>query len=401
MLELEEAQRRIRTLIEPLGVETVPLSRAWARISAENVPAPISLPVFHSSAMDGYAVRASDLAGAALGKPVALSLSGEVPAGEVFTGVIEPGQCVRVCTGSPVPAGADAVVMEEETRFEPGQPGRVWFSSVPHLGEFIRRRGEDCAAGVVLVKAGQRLTSSRICLLGALGLGEVRVGRQPVVGLLATGNELQEPGTRLAPGRVYECNRTALAALTARANALPRFFPIVPDDPVATQQALAHAFAQCDVVLTSGGVSVGKWDLVKSAFEQLGGDLQFWRVAIKPGKPFVLGRLGTKLLFGLPGNPVSAMVTCLLLVCPALLAMQGVWEPALETRPGILAEALANPGNRRHFMRVTMDSNSNVRSAGIQASHILSPLAVSDGLVDVPPGAILKPGEGVRILVWD
>ena len=178
-----------------------------------------------------------------------------------------------------------------------------------------------------------------------------------MVGLLATGSELQEPGQPLAPGRIYESNRLALAALMERAGAVPRTFPLVADVLAATSLALADAFNQCDAVVTSGGVSVGEMDFIKRAFEQIGGELQFWKVAIKPGRPFAFGRCRGKLLFGLPGNPVSALVTFLLLVRPALLRWQGATDVSLPVHPGVLAEPLVNHGERRHFMRVKVDSD--------------------------------------------
>ena len=222
-----------------------------------------------------------------------------------------------------------------------------------------------------------------------------------MVGLLATGSELTEPGEPLAPGRIYETNRTALAALIERSGAIPKIFPLVADAPADTSLALTNAFSQCDTVVTSGGVSVGEMDFLKRSFEQIGGQLEFWKVAMKPGRPFVFGRYREKLLFGLPGNPVSAFVTFLLLVRPALRRWQGAATVSLPAHPGVLAEPLANPGERRHFMRVKVDSTGNVHSAGIQASHVLSSLAAANGLVDMPPASSLPAGNTVTVLRWD
>jgi molybdopterin molybdotransferase len=238
-------------------------------------------------------------------------------------------------------------------------------------------------------------------LLAACGLAEVEAGRKPAAGLLATGAELQEPGQPLRAGQVYESNRYMLGALMRRAGAMPRAFPLVPDDLKATTEALACAFEQCDAVVTSGGVSVGEMDFVKAALERLGGELQFWKVAMKPGRPFVFGRCQGKLLFGLPGNPVSAFVTFLLLVRPAFLRWQGASDVSLPASPGVLAEPVANDGLRRHFMRVRLEADGKVRSAGLQASHVLSSLAAANGLVDVPPGVTLAAGTTVRVLRLD
>jgi molybdopterin molybdotransferase len=238
-------------------------------------------------------------------------------------------------------------------------------------------------------------------LLAATGLTQVSVGRQPVVGLLATGSELREPGQTLAPGQIYESNRQGLACLIRRYGGIPRPFPPVADSPEATRAAMAEAFRSSNAVVTTGGASVGEMDFVKVALEQIGGELQFWRVAIKPGRPFAFGRFGHKLLFGLPGNPVSAFVTFLLLVRPALVRWQGAREAALPAHPAVLAEPLANPGARRHFIRVKVDAVGKVFSAGLQASHALSSLARANGLVEAPPNCTLPAGSPVQVMRWD
>jgi len=223
----------------------------------------------------------------------------------------------------------------------------------------------------------------------------------PRVALLATGSELIEGGLPPAPGKIYESNRSMLAALVRQAGGVPIILPLVEDTLTATRNALRDAVAQCDVVVTAGGVSVGEFDFVKQAFEELGGELAFWRVAIRPGKPFVFGRSHGKFLFGLPGNPVSALVTFLLLVRPALRRLQGATDPALPKSFGVLVEPLENPGDRRHFMRVFLDEHGDVRSTGVQSSHILSSLAQANGLVDVPPHATLSAGATVPVIRWE
>jgi molybdopterin molybdotransferase len=401
MLEFEEALARVLAAVPAPTRENVSLNDSAGRVLAEQIPSPLDLPSFDNSSMDGYALRAADVASAKLNSPVCLRLAGKVAAGETFTGEVMTGTCVRLFTGSPLPPGADAVVMQEETRVEPNAAGEVLILAPVGPGENVRSRAEDVQQGSTLAEAGELLTAGRIGLLAAVGLNRVPVGRQPVVGLLATGSELQEPGQPLAPGRIYESNRIALAAILKRAGAVPVTFPLVVDQLAATSTALAEAFSQCDAVVTSGGVSVGEMDFIKHAFEQMGGELQFWKVAIKPGRPFVFGRYRGKLLFGLPGNPVSALVTFLLLVRPALLRWQGATDVSLPTHPGVLAEPLVNHGERRHFMRVRLDSTSKVRSAGAQASHILSSVAAANGLVDVPADTTLSAGAAVAVLRWD
>jgi molybdopterin molybdotransferase len=328
-------------------------------------------------------------------------LAGKVAAGEVFAVEVAAGTCVRLFTGSPLPPGATAVVMQEDTRIDSGAPGEVLILTPAGPGENVRSRGEDVQQGAMLVEAGEVLSPGRIGLLAAAGCGRLRVGRQPVVGLLATGSELTEPGQPLAAGRIYESNRTALAALIERTGAVPKTFPLVADVLDETSRALAAALNQCDAVVTSGGVSVGELDFLKRAFQQIGGELAFWKVAIKPGRPFVFGRLREKLLFGLPGNPVSAFVTFLLLVRPALLRWQGATDVSLPAHPGVLVEPLANHGERRHFMRVKVDPTGKIHSTGIQASHVLSSLAAANGLVDVPAHTTLVAGSAVTVLRWD
>jgi molybdopterin molybdotransferase len=401
MLEFEEALARLLAAVPAPTREDVALNEAAGRVLAERIVSPLDLPSFDNSAMDGYALRAADVASAKPDSPVSLRLAGKVPAGDTFAGKITAGTCVRLFTGSPLPPGADAVVMQEETRVQPNVADEVLILAPVEPGENVRLRAGDIRQRSTLAESGDLLTAGRIGLLAAVGLSSVPVARQPVVGLLATGSELQEPGEPLALGRIYESNRIALAALLKRAGAVPVTFPLVADVLTATRTALTEAFSRCDAVVTSGGVSVGEMDFIKQAFEQLGGKLQFWKVAIKPGRPFVFGRYRGKLLFGLPGNPVSALVTFLLLVRPALLRWQGATDISLPIHPGVLAESLVNQGERRHFMRVRLDPSGKVHSAGVQASHIQSSMAAANGLVDVPPNTTLAVGAAVPVLHWD
>lgn len=401
MLELEEARRRLFAAIPKLAAETIPLRNASQRVLAEDVVSALDLPAFDNSAMDGYALRAADVAPATAGSPVPLQITGRAAAGDNFKGRVEAGSCIRVFTGSILPAGAEAVVMQEDTRPDPNDSDRVFVLDPARPWENVRFRGEDVKRGATIIRAGERLTVGRLGLLAATGCGEVKVIRRPVIGLLATGSELLEPGASLAPGKIYESNRAALEPLVSRSGAVAKVFPLVPDSLDATRRALEEAFVQCDAVVTSGGVSVGEMDFVKAAFESLGGRLDFWRVAIKPGKPFVFGQWNGKFLFGLPGNPVSAIVTFQLLVRPALWHWQGASSVEPVSVPAVLAEALANPGDRRHFMRVRMDEHGVVRSAGAQASHRLGSLAEANALADVPPRTTLPVGASVRIILLD
>ncbi len=399
MLELEQALEKILSAVPPALSELAALNQAHERISAEQIISPVDLPPFDNSAMDGYAVRSADLKTASADKPVRLKWIGKVAAGSTFDGEVQPGTCARIFTGSPLPRGADAVVMQEDTQVESSE--NILFLDSVKPWENIRLRGEDVKRGGMLVDAGCKLSAGQISLLGAVGVGELKVGVQPVVGLLATGSELLEPPQTLAPGKIFESNRAMLSALAARAGAKTKVFPLVPDALDATSAALEKAFSECDIVITSGGVSVGEMDFVKAAFESLGGKMEFWKVAIRPGKPFVFGRWREKFLFGLPGNPVSAFVTFVLLARPAILRWQGASRHggmARASHPGVLAEDFVNRDQRRpHFVRVIVDEQGKIRSAGVQASHALSSLAAANGLLEIAPGAVLAAGKIVSV----
>ena len=408
MLEYEEAVKRILAAVPPALPESVPIAQACGRILSDKILSPGDVPPFDNSAMDGYAVRAGDVAGARAEAPIKLRLLGRVAAGQTFSGELMQGGCVRLFTGSPLPRGADAVVMQEDTNHPAQTPEEVLFFDGAKPWEHVRLRGEDVRKGAPLCEAGEPVTSGLLALLLAAGCSTVQAGRRPVLGLLATGNELVEPGIPLREGQIYESNRLMLSGLLQRAGAVPKVFPVVPDSLEKTVRAFRDAFEQCDAVISSGGVSVGEMDFVKAAFEQLGGALDFWKVAIRPGRPFVFGRVPsteranqTKLLFGLPGNPVSALVTFLLLVRPALLRWQGATHVHLPSYTGVLAEPLSNDGERRHFVRVQSLPDGTVRPAGIQASHVLSAVARANGLVDLAPGTTLPAGARVNVLRWE
>ena len=398
MLTYEEALACVLAALPPVRSEQVPVAQAAGRFLAEAVVSPLDLPTFDNSAMDGYAVRAADVASASAEKPVPLRLIGQVGAGQVFDGGVGVQTCVRLFTGTPLPAGADAVVMQEDTRAE-GDTVLVLDRARPW--ENVRLRGEDLKTGAILATPGTRLGAGHLGLFAATGAARLRVAGRPRVAIVATGSELRSPGKPLAPGQIYESNRTMLAALLTACGAEVRPLPLVPDTLTRTRNALQRAFAENDAVVTTGGASVGQLDFVKAAFAELGGSQEFWKVAIKPGKPFVFGTLQGKLLFGLPGNPVSAFVTFQLLVRPALLRWQGATEVALPAHPATLAEPLVNRGDRRHFVRVRVDAEGRVHSAGTQASHMMHSLAAANALVDLPPATAVAAGATVRVLRVD
>jgi molybdopterin molybdotransferase len=397
MLSLEEAQSRVLAAITPLGSEVIPLNSSLGRIVAQDVRSPIALPAFDNSAMDGFAVRAEDVRQACEERPVRLRLTGTIAAGAEARTAVEPDTAIRVFTGSPLPFGADAVVMQEDTR-PAGEFIDVLDAVKPW--ENVRFRGEDVKRGETILHRGDALRVGALSLLAATGTPEVHASRKPVIAILSTGDELREPGTPLDPGKIYENNRIMLASLIEQANGVAKIFPIVRDQLDATRSALETAFHETDAVITTGGVSVGERDFVKAAFAQIGGEQDFWRVAIRPGKPFVFGRWREKFLFGLPGNPVSAFVTFLLLVRPALLRWQGANEIHLPKRTAVLGEAVSNSTERRHFMRVCVDTTGVVRSAGPQASHRLGSLARANGLLELPGHSEWAQGRRVEVLHW-
>jgi molybdopterin molybdotransferase len=399
MIELEQALKRILDLLPPPEPEIIPLIDGRGRILLDQISSSISLPLFDNSAMDGYAVRSEDVTGASPSQPAALKLIGRIAAGEAPVQSLRPHECIRLFTGSPIPPGCNAVVMQEETR--PGNnPDEILVLEPVKPWENIRFKGEDLKEGVILAKSGEVLSANLAGLLAAAGIKTATFSKSPVVAVMATGNELQEPGNPLEPGQIYESNRVMIASLIQQCGGFPVLLPLVPDNLESTRKTLEEALSSCDAIVTSGGVSVGEHDWVKTAFQQAGGAIDFWKVAIKPGKPFVWGRKGKKVFFGLPGNPVSAFVTFLLLVRPALLRMQGATSIELAAHPALLAEPFENRGDRRHFIRLCLDRQGNASSAGVQGSHALSSLGRANALLDLPPKTTLPAGAAVRVLRW-
>jgi molybdopterin molybdotransferase len=401
MLELEQALERLLAPLTPLPPETIPIDAAAGRRVATAIEAATPLPPFDNSAMDGYAVRADDVAGANADTPVALAVVSRIAAGQATDRPLQAGECARVFTGSMLPPGCDAVVMQEDTRPSPEGPGRIQILDPVKPWENVRLRGEDVRAGSVIASPGMLLTPSLLGLLSAGGIARVAVHRRPVVAVLRTGNELTPPGEPLKPGHIYESNGVTLAAAAAAAGADVRVHPLVPDRLEETCDALRRALEPADLLLTTGGVSVGELDLLKEAFTAIGGATELWQVAIKPGKPFACGRWNGRLWCGLPGNPVSAYVTFMLLARPAILRLQGVRETGLPVSHGELGEAFSNPGPRRHFVRVCVDASGRVMSAGTQASHAMGSLGRANALLDLPPRSGLRAGERVRVLRLD
>ncbi len=392
MLTVEEARERILAHFAPLEAEDVPLTEALGRVLAEDAIAREELPPFANSAMDGYALRAEDTMAATDAHPVRLRLAGEVPAGRVYEGVVGAGEAVRILTGAPVPEGANAVLEQEQVTIE--QNAVVIAQSVAP-GNNIRPAGDDVRPGTLLARAGSEIGPARIALLAALGISPVRVSRRPRVAILSTGDELAPLGTTPRPGQIRESNSPYLAAAVARAGGEPVPLGVAPDRAEELRARLLAA-RQADLILTSGGVSVGDYDLVKQILAEQG-NIDFWRVRMRPGKPLAFGKLGETPLLGLPGNPVSAAVTFELFGRPAIRRMLGctrVERPLVEAE--LEGEAIARV-DRRQYVRVRLRSRGGTLVAtptGAQGSHLISSLQGATALLVIEEGqGTVRPGD--------
>jgi len=404
MLRFEEALARILALGAPvLSSEVVPLEDAEGRVLAEDVVASADLPAFDYSAMDGYAVRLRDLDDAGVA-PFRLPVRGESRTG-VLPGPLEPGTTMRIFTGAAIPAGADAVIMQENV----ARDGDVAvLAAKPRPGQNVRRRGEDLAARTVAIARGTRLRPAHLSLAGAIDRADVSVVKRPVVTILATGDELRRPGTDALPGTIPESNTVALRAMARRAGASTRAHPYVRDDRAATERAFAAALDTSDVVVTIGGVSVGDHDLVRPALEAVGVQLDFWRVAIKPGKPLAIGRFpraGRRdaVVVGLPGNPASAMITFAVFGIALLRAMQGDAKPFPTFARARMTRAHAHDPGRLELARAVLsqaDHGYAVTTLGNQASGAVTTMAQADALVCIPENATgVGAGDDVDVLL--
>lgn len=399
MLTVEEARERVLARFQPLPAEAVPLEEALGRVLAEDALAQASSPPFANSAMDGYALRSADTRDATEAAPARLRLIGEVPAGSVFPGVVGAGEAVRILTGAPLPDGADAALQQELTEVADG-----WVSvgAPVAVGTNVRYAGEDARPGMLLARAGTELGPAEIALLAALGVSPARVTRRPRVAILATGDELVPVGQPLKPGQIYNSNTPYLLAAVTRAGAEPTALGIAPDREDALRAVLARAREGFDLILTSGGVSVGDYDLVKQMLSEQGA-MEFWRVRMRPGKPLAFGTLGETPLLGLPGNPVSAAVTFELFGRPAIRRMLGAAQVERPMIDVVLDGDEQRRAERRHFVRVRLASRGGTlvaRATGGQDSHLISSLQGATALLIVPEGeGVIRSGEVCQALL--
>lgn len=369
LMPLEAALTQMLDRISPLhDRETLPLARCFGRIAARDIVSPLNVPGFDNSAMDGYAVRLADIQA---GQP--LPVAGKAFAGQPFSGEWPAGTCVRIMTGAPVPAGCDAVVMQEETE---QTDGGVRFTAEVKRGQNIRRVGEDITLGATVFAAGQKLTVAELPVLASLGIPEVDVIRRVRVAVFSTGDELQLPGQPLKDGQIYDTNRLAVHLMLEQLGCEVINLGIIPDDPDKLRAAFIEADKSADVVISSGGVSVGEADYTKTILDELG-EIAFWKLAIKPGKPFAFGKLANSWFCGLPGNPVSAALTFYQLVQPLLATLSGNRASPLPARQRARAATrLKKSPGRLDFQRGILTRNADgeleVSTTGHQGSHIFS-----------------------------
>jgi len=397
-LETEVAQL-LKTLDDrPLRSEMLSTLQADGRVLAQDVVSKLEVPPDDNSSMDGYALRCADLVPGR-----SLAVSQRIPAGSTGLPLLA-GTAARIFTGAPIPSGADAVVMQEDCQevsgTDPFAP-QIQVQTQPQAGQWIRRRGEDIRLGATVLHAGTRLGPAALGIAASVGLAQLQVASKPRVALFSTGDELVMPGT-VAPqdmlsGAIYNSNRFFLAALLRRMGCEVTDRGIVPDRLDATVQALNDAAQAHDVVLTSGGVSVGEEDHIKPAVQQLG-HLDLWQIAIKPGKPFAHGRVGAAHFIGLPGNPVSSFVTFLLLVRPFLLRMQGVQDVALPTQALRADFDWPRADRRQEFLRVRRNAHGGLDLFPNQSSGVLTSVVWGDGLLDNPPGRTIARGDTVHFI---
>jgi len=391
LLSLAEAQARVLGQVVPLAGEHVAVGAAAGRVLAADAHAAVDLPPFPSSAMDGFALRAADTPGRL---PVVARIAAGRPAGRR----LDPGEAMGIATGGVVPEGADSVIPLE---YVVDRDNKIEITSSVVQGDNVRPRGGDVRAGEVVVPKGARLGAAQIGALAAAGVGEVLCARRPRVAILATGTELRRPGEPLGPGEVYEANGALLAAALAASGADTESLPAVADDEAAHRSALERGLS-ADVLVTSGGVSVGPHDLVRDLLRELGVSEVFWGVAVKPGKPVSFGVRDGTLVFGLPGNPVSSLVSCELFVRPAVLALQGATEPGPLYHDGRLASAVRRNAQRDELVRARVRASDDgvvLEPVTGQESHMIVRAAAAAALVLAPRGeGELAAGERVRYL---
>ncbi len=396
-MPVEAALAFIEREIRPVaGSESLALSEALDRVLSQDIRSPMNVPAFTNSAMDGYALRGEDLPQEGA---VELTVVGKALAGHPYPGTVGAGEAVRIMTGAPLPQGADTVIMQERVEVLPG--GRIRIQPGHQPGENVRQAGEDIAEGEVILTSGRRLAPADLGLLASLGIAEVRCRRRPRVVIFSTGDELCPPGVPLGPGQIYDSNRPTLRALLQRLGVEVLDMGHIGDDPAALRRSFQEAATMGDALITSGGVSVGEADYVKSLLEELG-EVHFWKMAMKPGRPLAFGHLGETAFFGLPGNPVSVVATFYQFVAPALRRLAGETPRRGLTLRAVALERLKKRPGRVDFQRGILEIDENgrigVRSTGNQGSHVLSSMSRADCFIVIESErSTVEPGEEVTV----
>ena len=391
MIGEEEARRRILEAVRPLGERTVPLANALDCFAAQDYFARLSLPAFDNSAMDGYAVVASWC-----NKGGRLRVTGEQPAGPDRKLRVGRGEAARIFTGAPLPEGADAIVMQEDVTRDDTD---IILNVDVEAGDFVRRRGCDLAEGQIILQRGERIRPATIALLASQGFADVIVGGEATAAIISTGDELVNPGQELQGGQIYDSNSALLSALLHGIGVSATAVEHCRDDRESLGEAIKRGIRN-NVLIISGGVSVGDHDLVKKVLCELGAKIEIWRVAVKPGNPFLFGNIGACFVFGLPGNPVSAFVTFLQFVRPAILRMMGATNLELPQVPAQLAVGLTNDGDRPHYIRGKLE-RGRFTPVGRQESHALFGLKQANALLRIGVGESLKADEMLDVQIWD
>jgi molybdopterin molybdotransferase len=400
MLTVEEAQQRVLDAVLPLEMIELPVGQALGSVVATDIVARHPLPRFDNSAMDGYALIAADIVGATPGTPIRLVIVGEVRAGHPVDLTVLPGHAARIMTGAPLPHGADTIVPIEDSD-ERGDA--VLFTRSADPGRYVRPAGEDLGVGDVLVRRGTELGPGELALLAAMGSSPLPVHRRPKVAVLVTGDELVPPDVDPGPGQIRDSNTVALHALVGEAGGEVVACPPVSDSKAATRSAFEEAAQDADLVVSSGGVAVGRYDFVKEVIEELG-RIDLWRVAMQPGKPVVLGSIGEVPFLGLPGNPVSIHVSFEQFVRPAIRKMRGLTSLFRPRLTALLIERITKPAGRLHLVRVRLQLDAErwlATPTGAQGSHIQSSLVECDGVALFPQEAtVMEAGERIVVEMW-
>jgi|MDTC01.1.fsa_nt_gb molybdopterin molybdotransferase len=405
MISEAEALQCIRSVALPSDrFEVVPLADALGQIAASSVLCQVPMPRFRSTSVDGYA-----LSGGAHPKGRAFTLAGEQAAGLDRELTIGNGEAIRVFTGAPLPSGTTTVVMQEDVQVSDTDAQKITLTDEAAPGKFMREAGEDLCEGQRLLSPGDRLTAQRLSLLASQGLQEIAIRLGPRVAVFSTGNELVQPGQPLANGQIYESNGLMLRLLAEQAGASVVTAAHLPDDPDTLRVAIREAVATADMVLLSGGVSVGDHDHVRPVLQELGMTMHFWKVRVKPGKPLLCGQLEDCLVFGLPGNPASSFVSFLVFCLPAFRCWLGLENAAFDegTGPGqrcsvvLSGRKLHNESDRPHYVRGRFDAKaSQFEAIGLQQSHALQSLALANALARVPEHSRLVAGDTVEVVLF-